>query len=248
VSCISMLPPLCRIQFLDCSFKFEIFYQPPNRIKQSHKKRYQVQHQRLQQTETSHLTPQPSQQPFRHPIKMSSQSEPEPDPTPPHHREPISTEHTTTTTNHDQNGEEPSSPDSEDLHEARPNRWRGHPSTWRTWTEKDRQTWTALENVRKEELGVHLYNAYGLREGFRRGPDVGEVRFFFLWFFGGGGFGGLGWGGVVVEGRPEGVRRRGLLFACLLCRGERREGWADDNRMKTRPRGGGLESPGLRGR
>jgi hypothetical protein len=62
--------------------------------------------------------------------------------------------------------------DSEDLHEARPNRWRGHPEQWRKWTELDRATWTALENARKGDLAVHLYNAYGLRKGFRVGPIV----------------------------------------------------------------------------
>lgn len=76
---------------------------------------------------------------------------------------------------------EPSSPASSDLHATRPNRWRGHPSTWKTWTEADRQVWTALENARKADLAVHLYNAAGLRRGWRRGPDVdalGQVRSF----------------------------------------------------------------------
>ncbi|KAK4129753.1 hypothetical protein N657DRAFT_653048 [Parathielavia appendiculata] len=64
--------------------------------------------------------------------------------------------------------------DSDELHETRPNRWRGHPSTWRLWTEADRQTWTSLENVRREDLAVHLYNAFGLRQGFRVGPVADE--------------------------------------------------------------------------
>ncbi|KAK4038380.1 hypothetical protein C8A01DRAFT_37695 [Parachaetomium inaequale] len=66
--------------------------------------------------------------------------------------------------------------DSDHLHETRPNRWRGHPSTWQSWTERDRRTWLALENVRKEDLGVHLYNAFGLRRGLRGGPDVGLLQ------------------------------------------------------------------------
>ncbi|KAK3905078.1 hypothetical protein C8A05DRAFT_13079 [Staphylotrichum tortipilum] len=69
----------------------------------------------------------------------------------------------------------------EDEDETRPNRWRGHPSTWLGWTERERGVCTALENVRGRELGVHLYNAVGLRRGFR-----GE------WGDGGGG-GGKGW-------------------------------------------------------
>jgi hypothetical protein len=60
--------------------------------------------------------------------------------------------------------------DSDELHDTRPNRWRGQPSTWRGWTEADRQTWTALENERKGDLAVHLFNAFGLRRGFRVGP------------------------------------------------------------------------------
>lgn len=71
-----------------------------------------------------------------------------------------------------------SSLDSDDLHETRPNRWRGHPSTWKDWTESDRRTWAALENVRRGDLSVHLFNAFALRRGFRVGPDVDlpEVR------------------------------------------------------------------------
>ncbi|KAL2143844.1 hypothetical protein VTI28DRAFT_9986 [Corynascus sepedonium] len=65
-----------------------------------------------------------------------------------------------------------SSLDSDDLHETRPNRWRGHPSTWKDWTESDRRTWAALENVRRGDLSVHLFNAFALRRGFRAGPDV----------------------------------------------------------------------------
>lgn len=57
--------------------------------------------------------------------------------------------------------------DEDEEEDTRPNRWRGHPSTWLTWTERDRETWTALENVRAGDLVVHLYNAVGLRRGFR---------------------------------------------------------------------------------
>lgn len=72
-----------------------------------------------------------------------------------------------------------SSLDSDELHETRPNRWRGHPSTWKTWTESERRTWAALENERRRDLSVHLFNAFALRRGFRVGPEVelSEVRF-----------------------------------------------------------------------
>ncbi|KAL2155230.1 hypothetical protein VTH82DRAFT_3906, partial [Thermothelomyces myriococcoides] len=65
-----------------------------------------------------------------------------------------------------------SSLDSDELHETRPNRWRGHPSTWKTWTESERRTWAALENERRRDLSVHLFNAFALRRGFRVGPEV----------------------------------------------------------------------------
>jgi hypothetical protein len=71
---------------------------------------------------------------------------------------------------HDDMSNEGHETDSDELHATRRNRWRGHPSTWKSWTEADRQTWTALENGRKEDLAVHLYNAFGLRRGFRVGP------------------------------------------------------------------------------
>lgn len=51
---------------------------------------------------------------------------------------------------------------SEELHETRPNRWTGHPNTWRHWTKNDRDVWTSLEAVRMGDLGVHLYNAFAL--------------------------------------------------------------------------------------
>jgi hypothetical protein len=80
--------------------------------------------------------------------------------------------------------------------------------------------------VRKEELGVHLYNAYGLREGFRRGPDVGEVCFCFLWFLWA--FWWVVWGFWVGEGwwwrGGGGVRRRRLLLVWLVGVNEGRAG------------------------
>ncbi|EAQ93719.1 hypothetical protein CHGG_01954 [Chaetomium globosum CBS 148.51] len=89
--------------------------------------------------------------------------------------------------------------DSDRLHETRPNRWRGHPSTWKTWTERERRTWLALENARKEDLAVHLYNVFALRRGLRVGPDVedGQGR-------GQGQGGGGGGGGGVGDGDGEG--------------------------------------------
>lgn len=63
------------------------------------------------------------------------------------------------------------SPGSDELHETRPNRWTGAPSTWRTYTEEDRQTYIALEALRNNDLSSHLYNAFALRRPGLRSAD-----------------------------------------------------------------------------
>ncbi|CAG8979402.1 hypothetical protein HYALB_00010493 [Hymenoscyphus albidus] len=64
----------------------------------------------------------------------------------------------------------------EEEEETRPNRWTGHPSTWRGITELERGLAASLEAGRNADLGIHLYNAFalkrrarGLVEGLRRG-------------------------------------------------------------------------------
>ncbi|KAK4444260.1 hypothetical protein QBC34DRAFT_335270, partial [Podospora aff. communis PSN243] len=52
---------------------------------------------------------------------------------------------------------------SEELHRARPNRWRGAASTWRLYTERERRTYAALLGERNRELGWHLFDAWKLR-------------------------------------------------------------------------------------
>ncbi|KAK0659718.1 hypothetical protein QBC41DRAFT_286947 [Cercophora samala] len=74
---------------------------------------------------------------------------------------------------------------SDELHERRPNRWKGQPSTWRNWTKNERKTWESIENVRKGDLSVHLCNAFALKKGVRKGPE--ET------FLGGGGGDNGGW-------------------------------------------------------
>ncbi|KAK4456843.1 hypothetical protein QBC42DRAFT_51488 [Cladorrhinum samala] len=68
------------------------------------------------------------------------------------------------------------SADSGELHETRPNRWKGHPSTWRTWTKNERRVWQGLEGTRKKDLGIHLFNVWGVRNGYRETPrdDIDE--------------------------------------------------------------------------
>jgi hypothetical protein len=52
---------------------------------------------------------------------------------------------------------------SDELYERRPNRWRGPAGTWRSMTEGDRQVHTSLEDLKKQDLAVHLYNAFALK-------------------------------------------------------------------------------------
>lgn len=65
----------------------------------------------------------------------------------------------------DKSTSEIQSEDSDDLHENRPNRWKGPPQSWRSITEEERLTYNALERLRNEDLSLHLYNAFKLRQG-----------------------------------------------------------------------------------
>ncbi|KAK3382513.1 hypothetical protein B0T24DRAFT_587261 [Lasiosphaeria ovina] len=66
--------------------------------------------------------------------------------------------------------------DSEELHERRPNRWTGAPSTWASWTRQDRKTHAALETATAQDLAVHLYNAAALKRGRLGQQDEDEDR------------------------------------------------------------------------
>ncbi|KXX83168.1 hypothetical protein MMYC01_200340 [Madurella mycetomatis] len=127
--------------------------------------------------------PQPTPNPF---IKQEPEPEPEPDSEPPitmdldndNDNDNDDANHNCSYSFKDNDGDMGRDPDeirsldSDELRETRPNRWRGHPSTWRTWTERERRTWSALENARRADLAVHLYNAFGLRKGLREAPEV----------------------------------------------------------------------------
>lgn len=63
----------------------------------------------------------------------------------------------------DKSTSEIQSEDSDNLFASRPNRWRGPSQSWRTLTEEDRLTHTALERLRNQDLSLHLYNAFALR-------------------------------------------------------------------------------------
>lgn len=64
----------------------------------------------------------------------------------------------------DKSTSEIQSEDSDDLHENRPNRWKGPPQSWRTITEEERLTYNAFVRLRNQDLSLHLYNAFALKQ------------------------------------------------------------------------------------
>ncbi|OAA41140.1 RNA polymerase I specific transcription initiation factor [Beauveria brongniartii RCEF 3172] len=66
--------------------------------------------------------------------------------------------------NWDLDSDEIASIASEELHENRPNRWRGSKATWRYVTEEERMLWRSMKQLQDEDLGVHLYNAFALKK------------------------------------------------------------------------------------
>ncbi|KAK3388143.1 hypothetical protein B0T20DRAFT_110415 [Sordaria brevicollis] len=57
---------------------------------------------------------------------------------------------------------------SDELHETRPNRWKGPPTTWLTFTEQERKAYQAFEGLRRRDLSAHLYNAHALKSRVKR--------------------------------------------------------------------------------
>lgn len=55
----------------------------------------------------------------------------------------------------------------EESYYIRPNRYYGPPATWRSWTKDDRAVAGSLDHLRQRDLGIHLYNAYALKDRFR---------------------------------------------------------------------------------
>lgn len=53
--------------------------------------------------------------------------------------------------------------DSEVLHRYRPNRWSGFRQHWLELTEAERLDAQALDNIRKQDLSAHLYNAFAIK-------------------------------------------------------------------------------------
>ncbi len=68
-----------------------------------------------------------------------------------------------------------SSYDSSSIEETRPNRFKGIASTWLTLTGQERGLASSLEQVRNEDLSLHLYNAHVLRARAREAELSEEV-------------------------------------------------------------------------
>jgi len=58
----------------------------------------------------------------------------------------------------------PSELESEDSHETRPNCWKGAPSTWQFLTAPERGLAASLDQLRNQDLGIHLYNSFALNK------------------------------------------------------------------------------------
>ncbi|KAL8703044.1 MAG: hypothetical protein Q9201_003790 [Fulgogasparrea decipioides] len=56
---------------------------------------------------------------------------------------------------------------------ARPNKFHGPPSTWRSWTAPERQLAESLDQLRAKDLSVHLYNFFWLK---RQSYQVGKRK------------------------------------------------------------------------
>ena len=50
---------------------------------------------------------------------------------------------------------------------GRPNKYHGHPSTWRSWTEQERLLAASLDQIRAADLSIHLYNAHAMKRRLR---------------------------------------------------------------------------------
>lgn len=71
------------------------------------------------------------------------------------------------------------SDEDEEIENERPNRWRGAPTTWTTFTAPERGLSNSLDQIRNADLSLHLYNAFALRqraEILTQNPDVCTAR------------------------------------------------------------------------
>ncbi|KAI3340003.1 RNA polymerase I-specific transcription initiation factor-domain-containing protein [Ustulina deusta] len=69
-------------------------------------------------------------------------------------------------------------PDSDDSNDEdeRPNRWTGPPSTWQQLNSAEIDTLTALNEIRNQDLSIHLYNAFALKHRHTRRKPQDETK------------------------------------------------------------------------
>ncbi|KAI0099254.1 RNA polymerase I-specific transcription initiation factor-domain-containing protein [Nemania sp. FL0031] len=69
-------------------------------------------------------------------------------------------------------------PDSDDSHDEdeRLNRWTGPPSTWQQLNGAEIDTLTALNQIRNQDLSVHLYNAFALKHRHQKNKNNGDGK------------------------------------------------------------------------
>lgn len=70
--------------------------------------------------------------------------------------------------NHDVNGSDADSENSEENEQERPNRFKGPPQTWKGYTAADRQIVESLQQLADTDLAAHLYNAHALKRRVRK--------------------------------------------------------------------------------
>ncbi|KUJ23855.1 uncharacterized protein LY89DRAFT_572394 [Mollisia scopiformis] len=69
------------------------------------------------------------------------------------------------------------SEDTEDSESLRPNRWQGAPSTWASLTAQERGLAASLDQIRNEDLSIHLYNAHALKRRARQFEENPEKEY-----------------------------------------------------------------------
>jgi len=69
-------------------------------------------------------------------------------------------------------------PDSDDSNDEdeRPNQWKGHPSTWQQLNSAEIDTYTALNEIRNQDLSLHLYNAFALKKRHENADGKGPLK------------------------------------------------------------------------
>ena len=66
-------------------------------------------------------------------------------------------------------------PEDEEFPEP-PNKFKGAPSTWKSWTAADREIAVSIEQLRAKDLSIHLYNTHALKVRVRKYGGYQEIQ------------------------------------------------------------------------